>query len=94
MPQRRWSTSGVVCSQSPPGALWAATSWPQAPPRGHPDRDFSPGHRGRRRPNHQRHGAMMAYDPAYVRDYYDRYGEREWERFELTPANRVYGNEK
>ncbi len=31
----------------------------------------------------------MAYDPAYVRNYYDQYGEREWERFELTPANRV-----
>ena len=31
----------------------------------------------------------MAYDPAYVRDYYERYGEREWERFGLTPANRV-----
>jgi SAM-dependent methyltransferase len=31
----------------------------------------------------------MAYDPAYARDYYDQYGEREWERFELTPANRV-----
>lgn len=32
---------------------------------------------------------MAAYDSGYVRRFYDQYGEREWARFERTPANRV-----
>ena len=34
---------------------------------------------------------MMAtrYDPDQIRAFYDAYGEREWERFDLGPANRV-----
>ena len=29
------------------------------------------------------------YDPDQIRAFYDAYGEREWERFDLSPANRV-----
>lgn len=29
------------------------------------------------------------YDPAYIRDYFERYGEREWERLDVDPASRV-----
>jgi SAM-dependent methyltransferase len=29
------------------------------------------------------------YDAGYIRDFYDAYGEREWERFENSPMNRV-----
>ncbi len=29
------------------------------------------------------------YDPAYIAQFYDDYGEQEWERLETTPANRV-----
>ena len=29
------------------------------------------------------------YDPDHIRVFYDAYGEREWERFDLGPANRV-----
>ena len=29
------------------------------------------------------------YDPDHIRAFYDSYGEREWERFDLGPANRV-----
>ena len=29
------------------------------------------------------------YDPDQIRAFYDAYGEREWERFDLGPANRV-----
>ena len=29
------------------------------------------------------------YDPDQIRAFYDSYGEREWERFDLGPANRV-----
>ena len=29
------------------------------------------------------------YDPDHIRAFYDAYGEREWERFDLGPANRV-----
>ncbi len=29
------------------------------------------------------------YDPDHIRAFYDAYGEREWERFDLSPANRV-----
>ncbi len=31
----------------------------------------------------------MRYDPGHISKYYDEYGEREWERFEKTPANMV-----
>ena len=29
------------------------------------------------------------YDPAYIAQFYDDYGEQEWERLEATPADRV-----
>ncbi len=34
---------------------------------------------------------MMApqYDPDQIRAFYDAYGEQEWQRFDLSPANRV-----
>lgn len=31
----------------------------------------------------------MAYDPAVISGFYDRYGEREWERYFRSPADRV-----
>ncbi|HEY3378462.1 MAG TPA: methyltransferase domain-containing protein [Armatimonadota bacterium] len=33
--------------------------------------------------------ASMKYDPAWVRDYYDAYGMKEWERWERGPAMRI-----
>ena len=32
---------------------------------------------------------VSQYDPDHIRAFYDSYGEREWERFDLGPANRV-----
>ncbi|HEX9987131.1 MAG TPA: class I SAM-dependent methyltransferase [Chloroflexia bacterium] len=29
------------------------------------------------------------YDPAYIRDYFERWGEREWQRLDVGPADRV-----
>jgi SAM-dependent methyltransferase len=29
------------------------------------------------------------YDPNYISEYYDQYGEREWQRLELNPTNKV-----
>jgi SAM-dependent methyltransferase len=31
----------------------------------------------------------LPYDPAYIAGFYDDYGEREWDRFERTPMDRV-----
>ena len=33
--------------------------------------------------------AGIAYDPEYIARFFDDYGEREWERFEATPMDRV-----
>ena len=32
---------------------------------------------------------MTRYDPSYLEALFDRYGEREWERLERTPADEV-----
>jgi SAM-dependent methyltransferase len=29
------------------------------------------------------------YDPTYIRDYFERYAEREWQRLDVGPADRV-----
>jgi cyclopropane fatty-acyl-phospholipid synthase-like methyltransferase len=29
------------------------------------------------------------YDPAYIRNYFERYAEREWERLDSGPASRI-----
>ena len=31
----------------------------------------------------------VPYDPGYIAGYFDEYGEREWERFDATPMDRV-----
>ena len=32
---------------------------------------------------------MANYDPHYISSFYDEFGEREWERFERSAADRV-----
>jgi 2-polyprenyl-3-methyl-5-hydroxy-6-metoxy-1,4-benzoquinol methylase len=33
--------------------------------------------------------AEIPYDAAYIASFYDEYGEREWERFEAHPMDRI-----
>ena len=32
---------------------------------------------------------MTSYDPNWVRDHYDRYAEKEWQRWDRSPVERV-----